>query len=203
MSGPVLRVLQIADPPERWAALGFSLQAGGINLGGVRVEFVPGRQGGIVSWALEGLPSEAPSSIDGLVTEALPPARAVDGVHQNGALGIDHVVVTTPDLDRTARALARAGLQLRRVRNGPHGRQGFRRLGPAILELVEVRLPDRSEPARFWGMVVIVSDLQALAQRLGEHLGRPKPAVQPGRCIATLRPSTGIGPALAFMTPET
>ena len=170
-----------------------------MSLGGVRVEFVPG-EAGIVSWGIEGV--EAPSSIDGLATEASPPSRTDQPIHPNGALGIDHVVVTTPDLDRTARALDQAGLPLRRIRNGERGRQGFRRLGPAILELVEVPSSDDSEPARFWGLVVIVPDLEALAELLGEHLGSPRAAVQPGRRIATLHPSARIGPALAFMTPE-
>ena len=57
-------------------------------------------------------------------------------------------------------------------------------------------------PARFWGLVVIVSDLDALALELGERLGTVRDAVQPGRRIAPLRPSAGLGPALAFMDPE-
>jgi hypothetical protein len=49
---------------------------------------------------------------------------------------------------------------------------------------------------------VIVEDLPALAERLGEHLGAIKMAVQPGRHIATLRPSAGLGQAVAFMDQE-
>src|SRR5207248_1668394 len=84
-------------------------------------------------------------------------------------VGLDHVVVTTPDFDRSSAALAEAGLELRRVREAPGGvRQGFRRLGPAILELVAAPgASDPTAPARFWGLVVIVSDLDALAARLG------------------------------------
>jgi hypothetical protein len=95
-------------------------------------------------------------------------------------------------------------LELRRIREAPGGiRQGFRRLGQAILELVEVRdAPNPVEPARFWGLVVVVSDLDALSGRLGEQLSAPKAAVQPGRRISTLRASAGLSPAVAFMTPE-
>jgi hypothetical protein len=85
-------------------------------------------------------------------------------------------------------------------------RQGFRRLGPAILELVELigpTAPPRDAPARFWGLVVIVDDLDALAERLGpERCSEPRDAVQPGRAIVTLRSAAGLSPALAFMTPE-
>jgi hypothetical protein len=93
-------------------------------------------------------------------------------------------------------------MELRRIRHAPGGfRQGFRRLGPAILELVETpEAPDG--PARFWGLVVNVTDLGALAERLGDRLGPVKPAVQPGRHIATLRESAGLGQAVAFMSVE-
>ena len=93
-------------------------------------------------------------------------------------------------------------MELRRVRDAGGFRQGFRRLGPAILELVEVPKAPPG-PATFWGLVVIVSDLIALAERLGERLGPIRPAVQPGRRIATLRPSAGLTEAVAFMDPET
>ncbi|HEY1522860.1 MAG TPA: hypothetical protein VGF70_07585 [Solirubrobacteraceae bacterium] len=181
-------------------ALGFTVQDRTLDLGGVRVELERGGNGGITSWALDQI--EDVNSIDGLPTEVVPGPPPPGPEHPNRALGIDHVVVTTPDFDRTAAALAGVGLELRRIRETGRGRQGFRRLGPLILELVEVSSGERSEPARFWGLVVVVSDLEALAERLGEHLAPAKDAVQPGRRIATLRASAGISPAVAFMTPE-
>jgi sensor domain CHASE-containing protein len=77
----------------------------------------------------------------------------------------------------------------------------FRRLGPAILELVEA-IDAPAGPARFWGLVVVVTDLEALAARLGDRLGSIRDAVQPGRRIATVRESAGLGQAVAFMSPE-
>lgn len=115
---------------------------------------------------------------------------------------MDHLVVLTPDFDRTAQELTRAGMPLRRIREaGPNVRQGFRRLGPAILELVEAPQPEPG-PAGFWGLVVVVSDLDALVARLGDRVGAVKPAVQPGRQIVTLRSSAGLSEAVAFMSPE-
>ncbi len=198
-----LAALQIADPPERWAALGFAVRDGRTALGGVQLELgAPGE--GIVAWALD--PPVA--ALDGLSVlapgpsaTAAPAPPAPDPAHANGALALDHVVIATTDFDRTARALERAGMPLRRIRDAGGFRQGFRRLGPAIMELVEATGAPPG-PARFWGLVVIAGDLDALADRLGDRLGPVKPAVQPGRRIATLRDSAGLTPKLAFMDPE-
>jgi len=54
----------------------------------------------------------------------------------------------------------------------------------------------------FWGLVIVVISLEELAQRLGDQLSEIRPAVQPGRRIATLRESAGLSPAIAFMSPE-
>jgi hypothetical protein len=201
VSGPELVSLSLADPPERWQALGFGAGDGPIRVGDATLELgAPGD--GIVGWALRGV--EEGAELDGLPWSASAEAGAAAPAtsHPNGAIGIDHVVVVTPDFDRTAAALDAAGLGLRRVRDAGGFRQGFRRLGPAILELVENQRGDPGAPASFWGLVVIVSDLEALAERLGDRLGLVKDAVQPGRRIATLRSSAGIGTNVAFMDPE-
>jgi hypothetical protein len=190
--------LRIADPPKAWLALGFAADDERMLLGGVVLEL--GAEGeGIVSWTLRNGPA---GDIDGLLTVvANGEVAGSSGDHPNGAAGIDHMVVTTPEFERTAAALSAAGMALRRVRDAGRFRQGFRRLGPAILELVEVPAAPPG-PARFWGLVVIVEDLSALAQRLGPQLGEVRPAVQPGRHIATLAQSAGLGPNVAFMDPE-
>lgn len=201
MSRPELVSLSLADPPERWQALGFGVGGGAMRVGELTLELgAPGD--GIVGCSLRGV--EEGADLDGLPWRAAAPSEphAADATHPNGAGGIDHVVVVTPDFDRTAAALDAAGLGPRRVRDAGGFRQGFRRLGPAILELVENTRGDPSAPATFWGLVVIVSDLEALADRLGDRLGSVKDAVQPGRRIATLRGSAGIGTNVAFMDPE-
>ena len=196
-----LRALGLADPPERWEALGFNVSDGRCDLGGVTLQL--GAHGsGVAGWTLSGI-ADSTREIDGLETEVAgevsPPEAAT---HPNGALAVDHVVVTTPDFDRTTTALDAGGMALRRVVERPDGgRMGFRRLGPAILELVETK-GSPSGPARFWGLVVVVENLDALAERLGEQLGSIRDAVQPGRRIATLRGSAGLGEAVAFLSPE-
>jgi hypothetical protein len=132
--------------------------------------------------------------------------------HPNGATHVDHVVVFTPDLDRTTAALEAAGIVARRTRAtgaGPDGvarLQRFFRLGEVIVELVGPAdpqahpAPDR--PARFWGLAHAVADLDATAQVVGEHLSETRPAVQPGRRIASLRRSAGSSVPTAFLAPE-
>jgi hypothetical protein len=196
---PELVALQVADPAARWEALGFDARDGHVDLGGVRVTL--GAAGhGITRWAIRNI--EETTDIDGLPTAPAPPPSKPNPVpHPNGATGIDHVVVVTPDFDRTAAALQAANMPLRRIRDAGGLRQGFRRLGPAILELVESDTAPPG-PAHFWGLVVIVEDLHALGRRLTDHLGEIKRAVQPGRHIATLRRSAGLGEAVAFMDRE-
>ena len=174
---------------------------------------------GITGWTLRRISLH--QDVDGLPTGTTtdPPLRTRP--HPNGAIGIDHVVVTTPEFDRTATALEDAGIPLRRTepddaaaaRQGEAGRraggrpaaggfrQGFRRLGPAILEVVEApKMP--AGPARFWGLVVVVADLVGVRARLAPHVGEIRDAVQPGRQIATLGQSAGLSPRIAFMDPE-
>jgi hypothetical protein len=192
----MLRDLWIADPVSAWEELGFSVVDGVVALDGVRCHV--GEEGrGITAWAVEGVER---ADVDGLETwTGYAPGAAMD--HPNGVTGVDHVVVVTPDFDRTGGALEAVGMELRRVRDAGGFRQGFRRLGPAILELVEV--PDmRPGGAMFWGLTLIASDLDALAARLGDRLRPIKDAVQPGRRIATLDRSAGLSPGVAFMTPE-
>jgi len=202
MPRPELAALRVADPPEPWRALGFAVTSGDrVVLGGIELELRSGGSG-LTGWTLRHLDSsDSGDDIDGLptaVTTAGPPPAVA---HPNAATGIDHVVIVTPEFDRTASALAERGIPLRRIRESGDHRQGFRRLGPAIMEIVETPAL-RSGPARLWGMVMIVPDLHALHESLASHLREPRPAVQAGRQIATLAKSAGLSPQIAFMDPE-
>lgn len=194
-----LAALQIADPPEAWKALGFTVSADGVVvLGGVEL-WLDAAGRGITGWTLRRITLHR--DIDGLPTGTTTDPPPPEASHPNGALGLDHVVITTPDFDRTAGALEDAGIPLRRVREVSDIRQGFRRLGPAILEIVEApKLP--LGPARFWGLVVTVADLVGVRARLAPHVGEIREAVQPGRHIATLAGGAGLSPRIAFMDPE-
>jgi hypothetical protein len=68
-----------------------------------------------------------------------------------------------------------------------------------ILEVVEHSRVEPG-PARFWGITFAVADLDACAELLGERLGSIRDAVQPGRRIATVRESAGLGLPVALIT---
>src|SRR5262249_26489340 len=112
----------------------------------------------------------------------------------------DHLVIFTDDPDRTVNHYAAFDLDVRRVRDLGNGtRQTFFKAGEVILELVGPIPNVRGE--RLWGLAFTVSDLDACATLYGEHLGRIKDAVQPGRRIATLRhEAVGLTIPIAFMS---
>jgi hypothetical protein len=202
--------LLIADSPDAWRAAGFHVEGDVCVVGAVRLRLAgPGPARGIVGWSVRGLGT---LDLDGLPTTASEsPAPPLAGAHHpNGVSGVDHIVVLTPDIGRTTAALREAGFALRREREGPtpggSTRQSFFRMGEVILEVVEApagtRIAgDRDGPARLWGISFLVGELDRTAEALGGLLGEPRPAVQPGRRIATLRKEAGLGPAIAFMTP--
>jgi hypothetical protein len=190
---PSLSDIWLTDPPAQWEALGFAVSDGVVAFDGVCLRLGAGAP------AL-GISGVAVADLDGVpLVSAIPPPDA--SVHPNGVIGIDHFVLVTPDFDRTEAALDAVGMPFRRVRDAGGFRQGFRRLGPAILEVVEAQRMDPG-PARFWGLTLITSDLDALALRLGDRLRAIKAAVQSGRRIATLDRSAGLSVPVAFMTPE-
>jgi hypothetical protein len=207
-SGPTIESITVADPPEAWRDAGFRVDGDVCRVGAIDIRLAGREAGrGLVGWTLRGATA---TDLDGLPTgpatteDTPPPAEA----HPNGVVRIDHVVAFTPDRARTAAALEAAGVSLRRLRDEPTpaggGFQAFFRLGEAILEVVEqsqgnVGRPDA--PARFWGLAFLVDSFDAAAGLLGDRLGEPRDAVQPGRQIATFRREAGLSFGAALMTP--
>ena len=120
---------------------------------------------------------------------------------------IDHIVLATPDQQRTIAAFEQLGLAPRRTREtdqyGAPFLQTFFRTGEVIVELIGPATPSGDGPAGFFGLAFTVDDLDATVAHLGEGegIGTPKDAVQPGRRIATLRHKTfGVSIATALMS---
>jgi catechol 2,3-dioxygenase-like lactoylglutathione lyase family enzyme len=185
---------------DAWTSIGFSVDPTG------RVPFVNG--------ALEidaehvarpiglrvAFPLGAGASLEGIplkIGDVLPA-----GVHPNGCFELDHIVILTDDLERSSAVVGRVlGLERRRLRETAAVRQAFHRFEPrgCIIELVENQ---RVRATTLYGLVVNTPDLERTCAELGPDLiGAPKPAVQPGRLIATVREAAGLGFPVALMTP--
>ncbi|MGB7588449.1 MAG: hypothetical protein WBM00_07040 [Solirubrobacterales bacterium] len=205
---PTLDELTVTDRPDAWRACGFQLAGDVCVVGGVRIRLTAGDAGkGLTGWSLRDI---AATELDGLPTarsDRPPPSE--QPVHANGITRLDHVVAITPALDRTVAALRGAGLDLRRIRGEPTPagapRQAFFRLGAVILEVVQepeeaIERAGGDRPAFFWGLAFIAPDLDATVTSLGDRVSEIRPAVQPGRRIATLRRSAGLTVPIALMT---
>ena len=207
MRAPAVAEITVADDPSTWSAAGFAVDGDVAQVGSIAIRLVGRSAGekGIRAWSWSDLDSDG--TLDGLATSHAPAAKAIPGTHPNGTTIIDHVVVVTPDLERTVPAFEARGLEVRRVRHtdqyGPAFRQVFFRGGETIIELIGPDEPVAGDDrdAHFYGLAFTVADLDAAAGLLGDGLGSIKDAVQPGRRIATLRHRDyGISVAIALMS---
>jgi hypothetical protein len=212
MASATIDELTLADDPGAWEALGFLLEGDTCRLGGVRVRLAGKDSGGrgILSWSLIGVESPELDGLPTAISRSAEASPAPGATHPNGVRGIDHVVAMSPAFERSLAALQAAGLNLRRVREEPTPagapRQAFFRLGGEILELVQEPAeivardggPDR--PARFWGLALLSEDLDHTVAAMGDHVSEIRPAVQPGRRIATVRRTAGLSVPLALMS---
>lgn len=195
-----LDAIEVGDPASAWSGAGFAVAGDEVVIGAVRVRCLDDGAGHD-RWRLR--TDHHVTDVDGIATtttDAAPPAPVE---HPNRVVRIDHVVLRSPDLDRSTEALGALGLELRRTRDVGTFQQRFFRLGEVILELVGPVRPDGDGPCRIWGLALVADDIDASAAVLGDRCSPPKDAVQPGRRIATIRAEElGIGPTLALMTPH-
>jgi len=113
--------LTVADAHEVWERLGFSVEDGRARVGLIDLVLAGSGDGGrgVTGWTLA-TGATSPSTLDGLATTW---SRRVDAapaapVHPNGVQRIDHLVVMTPDVERTVAAFERLGMEVRRRREG-------------------------------------------------------------------------------------
>jgi hypothetical protein len=200
---------QVADPADAWMRAGFGVDSDAVcRIGGVRIRLVGRGQGtGIVGWSLRGLPSGGPlHDLDGIPTTRSDAVAATPGEHANGVTAIDHVVLLSPDLDRTVESLATVGAGPRRERDTQLGgrpmRQIFFRFGEVIIEVVGSPETASEGPSTLWGITYVVADIEVTAAYFGDRTALVKEAVQPGRRITTLRhDELGISVRSAMISP--
>lgn len=203
-----LTTIDLGDTADAWRSAGFDVHDGTegpqVRLGSTVLRLT-GRGGRVLGLALEGVTRE----LDGLPLAAAAAVGVAPPRHPNGISRIDHVVVSSGDVERTVAAFAEAGLEVRGERAteayGSPMRQVFFWAGDVILELMG---PDRDQPVTddataVFGLALVADDLDTTAAHLGELLSTPKAAVQPGRRIAGLRGAkVGISVPIAVMSPH-
>lgn len=201
--------LTVADSPATWRQCGFAVEDDVCVVGEVRIRLVEVGKG-LAGCSLRGVETTELDGLPTTVSDRPPIPESVE--HPNGVTAIDHVVAISSDLDRTVAALTAARLDLRRVREEPTPagapRQAFFRLGATILEVVQ-EPPEATErhggdrPAFFWGLAFVAPDLERTVAYLGpERVSDVRPAVQPGRRIATVSRSAGLSVPVALMSPR-
>ena len=200
----VLRELVVGDEPGVWKELGFTVEGDRCRVGHVDIVFDPSVGKGIRKWTLVG---DGEGDVDGVPTTWVDDGLEATGPHPNGIFEIDHVVLTTPDVQRTVSTLEGLGIMAKRQRDtGTYGSpmlQTFFRVGQPILELIGPKEPMGEQPARFFGLAFTSEDLELTAKVIGDALHNSKDAVQPGRRIATLDKSAGSTIGIAIMSPHT
>lgn len=225
----------VADEPAGWRDAGFAVGDDGVcRIGTVDIRLVgrgspttTGERDDVIrAWELThpggtaaGVSAAGTATADALVADGLATTLVDDATvaatgrppvaHPNGCVRIDHLVILTPDLDRTTAALGTLGLVPRRTREAGRRRDGtvtlqrFFRLGEVIVEVVGPAEPTGSGPSRFWGLAHVVADLEATVAGLGSNVSAARAAVQPGRHIATLRhPGVSVPTALMSAEPD-
>ena len=204
--------ITLVASPDAWRSAGFTVDDDGVVwLGDIALRLVQSMDGasGITGWVLVDAPEPHGVDIDGLPTSHvaspgdLPVAPTPAVGHANTVTTIDHIVVYTPDVERTCGAITAAtGAPLKRIREVGSLRQGFHRMGAFIVEVVS--FPGvTSEHAEFWGLAFNVADIDAAYALCGDDaMSVPKDAVQPGRRIASFREPVGLGTPVAVMTPH-
>ena len=119
--------------------------------------------------------------------------------HANGVIGIDHVVLFSPDLGRTVAALAAVGVEPRRERDAELGgrpiRQIFVRFGEVILEVVGSPDTAGEGPSTLWGITYEVTDIDASAAFFGERTtGQGRRAARTPNHHASSSRTRNVGP---------
>jgi hypothetical protein len=206
--------LTVADDPATWKSLGFTLDGATVRLGSTAITLTgttPDAKG-ITGWVVAE-DASLPETVDGLATTTTvgAPQPPIAPSHPNGIIGIDHLVVSTPDIDRTVSIFEDLGWECRRRREGAaYGqekmRQAFFWLGDVIVEVVGPETVDpakRDGAASFFGIALTADDLATTQAFFGDLMKPPVEAVQAGRQITTISSRGGSSVAIAVMSPHT
>lgn len=123
--------------------------------------------------------------------------RSASEAVSNGVLGLDHIVIRTPDIERAAALYgARLGLDMRLDREVMGRRLMFFRCGDAIVEII---LDPALNRDTLWGLSWRVQDVDAAHARLaasGFDVSEVRTGMKPGTRVFTVRDGTCGVPTL-------
>jgi catechol 2,3-dioxygenase-like lactoylglutathione lyase family enzyme len=127
----------------------------------------------------------------------------VDARDGGGVMGLDHIVIRTPDPERAAALYgARLGLDMRLDRDVMGQRMMFFRCGDAIVEIIhDEALTDGRD--KLWGLSWRVANAQAERERLanaGLEVSDVRTGMKPGTRVFTVRNETCGVPTLMIET---
>lgn len=200
---PSVAELYSGDAQRPWRELGFTIEEDRCRVGTTEIVFRDGPPG-IHGWAMR----DAEQSTFGPITTTIieSPVPPAGPVHTNSAVALHHLVLMVPEFELGRQALIAAGVTVDSGKPfGPENRKLLRvapRMGDFELELIGPVKQDHSKNWELWGLVIVVNDIDATKNYLGDLIGEVKPALQPRRRIATVNKSAGIGTAVAFLGRE-
>lgn len=184
--------LGVPGNENAWAALGFTVHNGAVDIGRVRCSFT-GERG----WGFDELHSDpADLGVDTRTSSAPDPIA-----HPCGVTGVDHIVYTVRDLDDAVSSLNDVLDTQPRRRFHPRGPGGpemaFYRVGEGFVEVVAT-----GQCPALIGLALRSPDLDATVAHIrscGGPISDPKPAVQGGRIASVWKGHLDWG--LAIMGP--
>lgn len=184
--------LGVPGDEQAWAALGFTVSSGAVDIGRVRCSLTAER-----SWGFGELHSDPAVLGVPTFTRSAPDAIA----HPCGVSSADHIVYAVTDLDEAVSSLNLVLNTEPRRRLHPRGPDGpemaFYRVGEAFIEVVATG----RTPALI-GLALRSPDLDATVDHIrscGGPISDPKPAVQGGRIASVWKGHLDWG--LAIMGP--
>ena len=197
--------LDIADEPAAWASAGFRIEAGNlVRLGEITIRLCGG-EGGIVQWTFRNLQKDV-ESIDGIPVahdQSEPVQDHVTAPHPNGCFAVDHIVLISPDWQRSIQNLGAVGLEPSRQTNSVRKgvTQVIYRPSSVIIELVGPKIAP--EKPMLWGLTLVTADVDKAHALLQSSTKAPWPAVQPGRRMTVLQGHKhGVTVGVALMSPH-
>ncbi len=194
-----LNEITVADQPDAWRAIGFTVEDGRVRIGDSFVIHLTGAPGGgITSWTLgidglNGASTTDPGGMKLTVTDAARPTGTA--VHENGVSRASKAVILTADTTASIARLREATADLGAPENEGKGSDGAHyAIWP--MDDTEVGLevvcldPDQGNDA-MQALFLVVDDFDAAVERVGKNDVTPEDVYSERRRVI-IKPRIGV-----------